>query len=129
MSAFSLISKTADQPVATSITKDGAAVTIGHEPFVHEHGTAVHVKSLFASLPARRKFVRSARTEWRYIRAIIIQYMLRYPDIARTVSHNDKTIYTLTSAPDILTRISEIYDDETIAHLIPVSYGDQLRIE
>jgi len=58
-------------------------------------GTSVTVKNLFYNTPARRKFLKSDETEYRYILTTLQRFMLAYFQISFKLYHNDHQIYDL----------------------------------
>ncbi|MCI0496366.1 DNA mismatch repair endonuclease MutL [candidate division KSB1 bacterium] len=65
-------------------------------------GTSVTVKNLFYNTPARRKFLKSDETEYRYILNVMQRFTLPYFQISFTLYHNDQKIYDLKPAtPEI----------------------------
>jgi len=61
-------------------------------------GTSVAVKNIFFNTPARRKFLKSDETEYRYILNILNRFTLSYVDIEFQLFHNDQKIYELKPA-------------------------------
>ena len=56
----------------------------------HTRGTTVEVRDLFYSVPARRKFLRTERTEYLRIDEIVRKISICYPEINITLSNNGK---------------------------------------
>ncbi|MBX2878532.1 MAG: DNA mismatch repair endonuclease MutL, partial [Granulosicoccus sp.] len=67
--------------------------TLEQEPAAHPVGTTVDVKKLFYNIPARRKFMRTARTEFGRCESVVKSLALASPDCAVTLTHNDKTVF------------------------------------
>lgn len=64
-------------------------------PIAHPQGTSVEVRDLFYNLPARRKFLRSARTEYQYLEETFRRIALSRFEVAFTLYHNDKLCKSL----------------------------------
>lgn len=81
-------------------------------------GTVVEVRGLFGRTPARKKFLRTNRTEIGHIDEIIKSYALAAPEIALTFSVNGKEILNFKKSDNLEQRLRAImhYDDT----LIPV---------
>ncbi len=60
-------------------------------------GTSIGVRSLFFNTPARRKFLRHAETEARYVTQTVIQLASAYPEVAFQLKHEDRTTLDLRS--------------------------------
>ena len=54
-------------------------------------GTSIAVRSLFFNTPARRKFLRHAETEARYVTQTVTQLAAAYPEVAFELRHEDRT--------------------------------------
>jgi DNA mismatch repair protein MutL len=83
-------------------------------PAAHPVGTTVEVHDLFYNTPARRKFLRSERTEFRHIDKWIRRLALARPDVAFTVNHNRRAVLNLKAAnetDEFLDRISTLCGD------------------
>ncbi|MBM3858039.1 MAG: DNA mismatch repair endonuclease MutL [Verrucomicrobia bacterium] len=83
-------------------------------------GTIVEVRNLFFNLPARRKFLRSPPTETAHIEHIVTLCALAHPSVAFRLTVDDREIFHLAPAPDLLTRLRELHGKQLAEQLIPV---------
>ena len=60
-----------------------------------DQGTTVEVRDLFYNVPARKKFLRTERTEFNHIESLFKSLALGNPQVAFRLSHNRKSIYQL----------------------------------
>ena len=60
------------------------------QPHAHPHGTTVEVADLFYNVPARRKFLRTERTEYSHIEQLVRRLALSHFDTAFELRHNQK---------------------------------------
>ncbi|MBR1486076.1 MAG: DNA mismatch repair endonuclease MutL, partial [Synergistaceae bacterium] len=67
---------------------------IEHVKINHTQGTRIEVKNLFSALPARRKFLKSASGELRRAAVFLREYAVCNPDVAFTLEHDDKEIFS-----------------------------------
>ncbi|OHD68569.1 MAG: hypothetical protein A2W19_12315 [Spirochaetes bacterium RBG_16_49_21] len=72
-------------------------------------GTTVIVENLFYNIPARKKFLKSMRSELRAIRETILKIAIPHPHIAFTLEADDGRRITLGKAESIGRRIEQIY--------------------
>ena len=68
------------------------------EPVSHPRGTTVSVRDLFYNTPARRKFLRTEKTEYRHIEDVLKRAALSRFDCAFTLRHNSKQALALALA-------------------------------
>jgi DNA mismatch repair protein MutL len=93
-------------------------------------GTSVTAEGLFYSIPARKKFLKSAQTEFRHISDLVSHYALMYPTIQFQLKHNKKSVLDLPAVTEISERIRIILGSALAEHLIPVSHEENhLNIE
>ncbi len=121
---MTLISRTADQESAWQVEADnGELSTPG--PAAHPAGTSVEVHDLFYNTPARRKFLRTERTEFGHIEKWIRRLALSRPDVAITLTHNRRAILVLAAADTVearQARIAKICGDAFAEHAVFVEH-------
>lgn len=84
-----------------------------------QRGTSITISDLFFSVPARRKFLKSPRVEFRHILQTIRRYSLSYPDLALRLVSDNKEILNLQ--PEVLEeRIGKIFDPTYRKNIIPL---------
>ena len=67
-----------------------AALAVSDE----DHRRVVPVADLFAAVPARRKFLKTANTEWGHIADILTRAALSRPDVHFDVVRDDKPLWS-----------------------------------
>jgi len=82
-------------------------------------GTRVEVADLFAQVPARRKFLRSAPTEWAHVSDWLARAALAWPGIHFDVRRDDRTALTWPAATDPLDRIAAVLSEDEASALVP----------
>jgi DNA mismatch repair protein MutL len=110
---LTLCCRTADADSAWLVEADGGKVSASR-PAAHTPGTTVEVHDLFYNTPARRRFLRTERTEFGHIEKWIRRLALSRPDVAFTMTHNRRTVLQLAAAatPEArLQRIAKICGD------------------
>jgi DNA mismatch repair protein MutL len=73
-------------------------------PAAHPPGTTVDVRDLFYNTPARRRFLRSERTEFGHLETLFRRVALSRFDVAFSLTHNGRRIVTLPAAEDAAVR-------------------------
>lgn len=70
------------------------------QPAAHPLGTSVEVRDLFYNTPARRKFLRSERTEFSHLDAVVRNLALARFDVEFSLKHNKRGLIRLPPATD-----------------------------
>jgi len=96
ISRLQLLSKPAKQAHAMRLDANESGVTI--VPCARNQGTTVDVQDLFFNAPVRKKFLKSERTEFQAIEAVVKRFALSEPAIAITLKHNGKATLVLPAA-------------------------------
>ena len=84
-------------------------------------GTSVTVRTLFANLPARRKFLRQAPAEARAIADWVGRLALARPDVRFELKHGDRTLLSCPQAADARERLAALHGEEGARELLPLS--------
>jgi DNA mismatch repair protein MutL len=87
------------------------------EPIAHATGTTVDVRDLFFNVPARRKFLKTEKTELSHIEEAVRKIALSRFDISFYLRHNQKPLLQLNSAQNRIAserRLAEICGDPFI---------------
>ncbi|MDA8561508.1 DNA mismatch repair endonuclease MutL [Gammaproteobacteria bacterium] len=67
-------------------------------PVAHPEGTTIEIRDLFFNTPARKKFLRTEKTEFDHIDEVIKRFALSYSDIDIILTHNKKNIRNYRAA-------------------------------
>ena len=89
-------------------------------------GTIMDIKDLFYNLPARLKFLKSAKTEFSYINEFVQSISLAHPEISFELKNNGKTMLKTTGQGNLLQTVKEVFKDDTAKHFNEVLKTDQL---
>ena len=73
-------------------------------------GTRVRVESLFARVPARRKFLRSERSEYAACLDVVRRLAMARPEIAFSLEHGGRRILSLQGGDGLSSRVAQIVD-------------------
>lgn len=97
---LTLISRTQSADHASRIVADGTESGYDIQPVAHPQGTCVEVRDLFYNTPARRKFLRSEKTEFSHIETLLKRMALSRFDTGFVLRHNQREILSLKPALD-----------------------------
>ena len=97
VSKFSLISKPAIQEHAMMLQVNGSG-EFSISPTARKDGTTVEVRDLFFNAPVRKKFLKSARSEFQAIEMVVKRFALSAPSIAITLTNDGKQVFTLPAS-------------------------------
>jgi DNA mismatch repair protein MutL len=111
-----------------SALADGAGVAVevsggtlrGVRDHARQRGTTVAVESLFFNTPARQKFLRGPRSEWRAISEMLTTLALVRRDVRFAVTHDGREQMRLPVASDLRTRVVALWGAATGERLVAV---------
>ncbi|NGM68059.1 DNA mismatch repair endonuclease MutL [Natronolimnobius sp. AArcel1] len=110
----------------TELVYDASEVT-SVEPTGCPEGTTVEVTDLFANTPARRKFLKTTATEFAHVNRIVTRYALANPDVALSLTHDDREVFATTGQGDLQAAVLAVYGREVASSMIRVDAdGDDL---
>lgn len=89
VSKIALSSKTQDSEYGWCIQKEGRNAEGVLTPVSLSMGTRLEIRDLFYNTPARRKFLKSEKTEWGHIQETFKRIALSHPAVALSLSEND----------------------------------------
>ncbi|MDO6708078.1 DNA mismatch repair endonuclease MutL [Photobacterium sp. 1_MG-2023] len=92
VSRLTLTSRTASQQEAWSAYAEGRDMQVQLKPAAHPVGTTLEVLDLFFNTPARRKFLRTEKTEFAHIDELLKRIALSRFDVSILLRHNGKLI-------------------------------------
>lgn len=83
---------------AWQVSAEGRDMVANVSPAAHPVGTTVEVRDLFFNTPARRKFLRTEKTEFSHLEEYVKRLALSRYDVAFSLRHNQRTIHSLRPA-------------------------------
>lgn len=123
VSRLSLTSKPKSQSEAWQAVAEGQQMEVEVTPAAHPDGTSIEVLDLFFNTPARRKFLRSGKTEFQHIENIVKRIALARPDVQFVLSHNQKVQCRYTRVQDISKRIEQVCGKNMLQNATQVDYA------
>lgn len=128
VSRLTFTSKPVDQEQAWQAVAEGRDMQVNVQPAAHPQGTTVEVLDLFFNTPARRRFLKTEKTEFQHIDELIKRIALSRFDIAISLKHNNKIIRQYRAAPlqaQQEKRIAAICSEQFIQHAVFFEHADQ----
>ncbi len=123
VSQFTLVTNRAGNAAGTEMLIFGGKIQDVRDAGVPS-GTEIAVRNLFFNVPARRKFLRSAPTEFTHIRQAFNLEALANTRISFVLRADDAEVYRLPGTDSLLDRIRDLYGEEVARHLRPLRHGN-----
>ncbi len=99
VSRLLLSSRTEAADQGWQVQAEGRDMEAKLSPVAHNRGTTVEVRDLFFNTPARRKFLRTEKTEFNHLEEVVKRQALSRFDVSFELGHNGKTVHSLRAAP------------------------------
>ncbi|MGB1738023.1 MAG: DNA mismatch repair endonuclease MutL, partial [Pseudomonadales bacterium] len=104
VSKLTMTSNASDEKSGWRVRSEGESMRSALEPAAHARGTTVDVEDLFYNTPARRKFLRTERTELSRIEDIVRKISLSHPAVQLQLTHQGKSLRQYASAMSMAER-------------------------
>ena len=129
VSHFSLTTRKADSDLGTRITVDGGTFT-DCIPYGAAPGTTIEIRDLFYNTPARRKFLKTERTESSKIQDIVGKLALSNPHISFKLIVDDRVAIITPGNGNIGDTVAALYGYKTKDDIFTVAYeSDSIYID
>ena len=119
VAAVEMVSRPASQEIGCRYRvengRKGSPVAAGCPP-----GTTVEVRDLFYHVPARLKFMKSPRTEIKYVSDVVNRVALAHPSVHFRLHHGGKRLADYAAAPRLQDRVRQVFGDAG-SDLVPFS--------
>ncbi|HDL8052258.1 TPA: DNA mismatch repair endonuclease MutL [Yersinia enterocolitica] len=125
VSRLILTSRTVEQNEAWQAYAEGRDMAVTIKPAAHPVGSTLEVLDLFYNTPARRKFMRTEKTEFGHIDEVVRRIALARFDVAINLSHNGKLMRQYRAAPDPSQherRLASICGPAFLQHALAISW-------
>src|SRR5436190_14705291 len=109
----------ASDGAGTRVVAVGGSVRAVDE-IARRRGTTVSVARLFFNAPARQKFLRSARSEWRSLLDVMSTMALTRRDVRVSLSHDGREVLTLAPARSLRERVAALWSADYAARFVGV---------
>lgn len=132
VSRLSLQTKIAASEYAYEVSGEGKDSISEPVPCKGSNGTTITIENLFYNLPARKKFLRTERTEFSHIETLIRRLALARFDVSFKLINNKKIIFDLPIALDISEqeqRIAALFSDEFVANAFSFEQSREMVLD
>ena len=100
VSRLDLVSRTAQEGHGWRVSADGSDHIDAPQPAAHATGTTVEIHDLFYNVPARRKFLRTEKTEFGHVEHMLRRMALAHGEVALRLQHNGRTVLDLAAGEE-----------------------------
>ncbi|MFI0471555.1 DNA mismatch repair endonuclease MutL [Halomonas sp. HMF6819] len=122
VSRLELVSNASDDPTrGFRVVAEGRGMEARVAPAPHPKGTSVAVRDLFFNTPARRKFLRTEKTEFAHVEEAFRRQALSRYDVTWVLRHNQKTVHQLPAGDSAAAR------ERRIASLLGKNFIEHAR--
>ena len=119
-SVSELMIETASEDGAGTQVRAAAGAVLETREVTRRRGTTVSVQRLFYNTPARQKFLRSARSEWRGIMDTMHAIGALRRDVHFTVRHDGKVGLDLPAVPTLRARLAELWGHRDVQRFVDI---------
>jgi DNA mismatch repair protein MutL len=130
VSRMAFATRAADETLGSLLRLEGGEILtrrqVGRPP-----GTAVTVENLFFNVPARRKFLRTERTERRHVDRWVTRYAMAYPDLRFALSHDGRSALQSPGSGELRDVLAAVYGaeiGEKALSVVPEGGGEESDI-
>ncbi len=117
VSRLMLDTRSTDEETGTRVEIAGGKMLTVTES-VQQAGTTVTVRDLFYNVPARRKFLRTEKTELAHIASLVTHYSLAHRDKAFHLSYDKGVLLNATPVETMRERVYQIFGSDTLEQLV-----------
>jgi DNA mismatch repair protein MutL len=117
VSTLTIQSRTVDAPGGYFVTDHNGEI-IEQGPIGMPTGTIVTVQNLFGNVPARKKFLKSNRTEFTHVIELVTNYALAYPEIKFSLKHNNRILFELAKNQPLQDRLEKLLGKSLASQLL-----------
>ncbi len=126
VSRLTITSRPRGAEQGTTLTVEGGEVT-DVSPAGCPEGTTIEVRDLFYNVPARRKYLKQETTEFAHVNTVVTNYALASPEIAVSLTHNDRETFATNGTGNLQETILSVYGREVAESMISVDVsGEEL---
>ncbi|SFR97880.1 DNA mismatch repair protein MutL [Halomicrobium zhouii] len=123
VSRVTITTRPRGEDTGTELVLEGGEVTsVG--PAGCPEGTTIEVADLFYNVPARRKYLKQASTEFAHVNTVVTSYALANPAVAVSLEHDGRETFATTGQGDLQETVMSVYGREVARSMIAVESDD-----
>ncbi len=115
--AMRLVTRRADDETAVAVEADAEGAR-GAGPAAGSIGTVVEVRELFATTPARRKFLRTTSTEVGHVVDLLTRLAVAWPETGFRLEHDGREVIAYPPVRGLRERLAQVLGHERAAAMI-----------
>jgi len=127
VSRFRMLTRESDGAPGTEIVVEGGEI-VSFSSADCPIGTTIEVKDLFFNLPARKKYLKTDRTELAHISQVVAERALAHPEIHFSFSHGKMQLFTTPGNGRLLDTVVAVLGSRFARSLIPISGGGEVQV-
>ena len=125
VASVTLLSRPREAAIGAQLTvTEGAMGAV--QPAGAAAGTTITVRDLFASVPARLKFLKTRSTETGHALRIVEQYALAYPEVRFTVQSEGRQVFTTPGDGKLASVLIAVYGLSVAEQMVPLAGGQDV---
>ena len=117
VSRLLLETRSDEEPTGTQVEIAGGRM-LSVEETAMPRGTTITVRDLFYSVPARRKFLRTEKTELAHIASLVTHYSLAHIDKSFQLTHERGELLNATPVGSLRERVFQVFGSSTLEQLV-----------
>jgi DNA mismatch repair protein MutL len=117
VSRVEIVTRSAQEEVGARLLIEGGGKP-DEQPQGAAQGTVISVRDLFFNVPARQKFLKTERTERRWIAELVTRYALAYPHVQFRLIQEGKEAFQSSGSGDRREVLSAVYGVELARQMI-----------
>ncbi|NIW45531.1 MAG: DNA mismatch repair endonuclease MutL [candidate division Zixibacteria bacterium] len=121
VSRFTLTSRPKEAEMGARLLVEGGQIESEPQPVGAPAGTVVRVEDLFYNLPARRKFLKTDRTERRQIDDLVTRYALAYPDVRIHLHQEGRSALQTSGSGDRREVLASLFSADIARQMLEVN--------
>lgn len=128
VSRFEIVSRHQDESAAWKLYSEGEGNWSDAQPSAGTIGTRVSVSDLFFNTPARKKFLRTAKTEFSQIDQLVKRVMLSRPNVGFKLVHNQKVVrqvFAVTDQASLQKRLNQLMGSSFVEQSLSIAFETQ----